>query len=245
MKALSVGLLLLTGACGYQYYAGPILPAAEPGAAMQVSDDHTVTYTRGRLEVRLRPVSDEELNRQFGSVAPGKNESDNPYTFGGVVFWAESNPRPRFTVFRLSVKNYEYPKVRLSPERVLLHAGNGREYWSLSFEQLDTYYRAYTRGYRGNEYTRYQERRDILRRTLFRGDDVFSGQETEGYLVFPALHADVGELEVLIRDVVLRVDFRDEPTETVDLRYPFSREIGRISAGERVALGQKKANSSD
>jgi hypothetical protein len=44
---------------------------------------------------------------------------------------------------------------------------------------------------------------------------------------------------------VLRVDFRDEPTETVDLRYPFSREIGRIAAGERVALGQEKTNSSD
>jgi hypothetical protein len=230
MRLGLLGLPLVVAACGYTYTASVWRAVAEPGLPTEVGDDQSITCTRGRLEVRLRPVSDEELNRQFGAVLPGGTESDNPYTFGSAIFWGETAPRPRFTVFRLSVKNYEFPKVRLAPGQVLLLARNGRRYWSLGFEQLDTYYRAYTRGYRGNEYSRYQERRDTLRRTLFRGDDVFSGQEAEGFLVFPALHADVSDLEVLLQGIVLRVDFRDEPTETMDLRYRFNRQTGQVPA---------------
>lgn len=122
----------------------------------------------------------------------------------------------------------------LASGQVLLEALKGRCYRSLGFDQLSTYYRAGARGYRGNDHSRYQERRDTLRRRLFRGDDAFSGQEAKGFLVFPALHADVSDLEVLVQDVVLRVDFRDEPTKTMDLRFHFTRQTGQVPGAGSV-----------
>ena len=214
--------------CGYYYHAGHLEPDENQAASMAIADDGTVTFSQDRFEVRLKPMTDEELNRQFPSHSQAGPKSTNPYTFGDTQFWGAEQEKTRFTVFRISVKNYAYPKVKIDPAKVVLKAKNGREYWSLSFEQMDTYYRAYAIGYRGNEYDRYQERRDLLRRTMFQNEEIFSGQEADGFVIFPALHPDVSKIELMVHDAVLRFDFRNEPVETIDIPYNFSREIGKM-----------------
>lgn len=238
MCYLLLSMSFILGGCGYHYYAGPLRPADIQQASMSIADDGTVTFAQDRFEVRLKPMSDEELNQQFFNNSQGGARSTNPYTFGNTVFWGTDQEKQRFTVFRLSVKNYAYPKVKIDPAKIVLRGANKREYWSLSFEQLDTYYRAYAIGYRGNEYARYQERRDLLRRTMFKNEEIFSGQEADGFVVFPALHLDVGDVEVLVHDVVLRFDFRNEPIETSDISFSFTRDIGRIYKDGKVVLSQ-------
>jgi hypothetical protein len=73
-------------------------------------------------------------------------------------------------------------------------------------------------------------------RTLFKNEQIFSGQESEGFLVFPALHPDVRQIEVVIHDVVLRFDYRGEPLETVDIAYQFRRDVGRRLHDGSVAI---------
>jgi len=232
-RSVGVGIVFLTLAivaqgCGYHYYTGPLKPAENQAETMSVADDGTVTFELDRFEVSFKPMTDEELNRQFFNNSQSGPQSTNPYTFGNSVFWGSNKEKQRFSVFRISVKNYAYPKVKIDPSKIVIKAGNKREYWSLSFEQLDTYYRPYAIGYRGNEYARYQERRDLLRRTMFKSEEIFSGQEAEGFVVFPALHPDVSQVEVEVHDVVLRFDFRSEPVETTNIVYHFTRDVGRI-----------------
>ena len=244
MKMQRMLFLLLTviwlGGCGYYYYTGPLRPENKQADSMSVADDGTISFVQDRLEIDLKPMTADELNRLFPNHSQAGPRSTNPYTFGDTEFWAEEGEKQRFTVFRLSVKNYSYPKVRIDPSRVVLKSDNKREYWSLSFEQLDSYYRAYAVGYRGNEYERYQERRDLLRRTMLKNEEVFSGQEADGFIVFPALHHDVNKIHVVVNDVVLRFDFRNEPIETINIQYSFQREIGRKYKDGKLELS--KAN---
>ena len=216
--------------CGYRYYAGPLKPVAdvEQDAEMKVADDGTVTWAHERLEIGLRPITDEELNRTFSSYSKAGKKSTNPYTFGNWKDPVTREPPSRFTVFLLKMKNYTYPKMTVDPSKAYILAGNGRTYASLSLAELQEYYYPYVMGYAGNPYSRFEERKDILTRTLYAGDMIFSGQGAEGYLVFPVLHPDVQEITVYLKEVVLRYDFREEPVERVDLAYRFRRDIGRV-----------------
>jgi len=224
--------MVMASGCGYLHYAGALKPAEEAlqEVGVEIGDDGTVTFVKDRLEVSLRPMTDEELNRQFATASKSGPKSTNPYTYGNSKYWDIQKTPQRFTVFRLKVKNYQYPKARLDPLKIAISADNGREYGALSLHQLKLYYGTYIIGYRGNAYDRYEERKDILEQTLYPGDPIFSGQEQEGYVVFPLLHSDVRRITVWVRDMVLRFDFRDEPVETLDIRFSYEREIGRIYA---------------
>ena len=50
----------------------------------------------------------------------------------------------------------------------------------------------------------------------------------DGVLIFPALHADVNSVELVI-DAALRFDFRDKPVDQIDISYAFKREIGKAN----------------
>ena len=230
-----MAVVALTG-CGYYYYAGGLEPHSNQSEFMSIADDGTVTFEQNRLEVSLKPMTDDELNRLYPDYSDDGAKSTNPFTFGNAEFQGEEEQRRRFTVFRLKVKNYAYPKVRIDPSNISMVSSNKREYWSLGFDQMDTYYRAYAIGYRGNEYHRYQERRDVMRRAMYAIEDVFSGQEKEGFVVFEVLHSDVEDIAVGITDIVTRFNYAGEPVEMMDLSYEFTREIGRVySDGRRVA----------
>ncbi len=232
---LALGFLSACGG-GYHHYAGPLRPVEDQGPTMAVADDGGVTYVQGRLEVRLRPLTDDELNRQFSALSTSGPRSTNPYTFGDQEFYEGQETRQRFTVFSLGVKNYAFPKVRLDPTRIELAASNGRTYWSLRFKQLQGYYRAYAIGYRGNEYSRFRARQDLLLNTMLPSESIFSGQEVGGFVVFPALHPDVDRMKVIVHDVNLRFDYRNEPIESVDIVYEFVRDVGRLYTDGTVEL---------
>ena len=237
--AVALALCGLAAGCAWRPYAGDLRPSAEDqqGQNKTVADDHTVTFAQDRLEVRLRPVSDEELNRQFGGADLGP-ASENPFTFGGVEDFYTGAKKKRFTVFMLGIKNYQYPKVRVVGD-VILEADNGRTYYSLNMKQLDRYFRSYAIGYRGNEYGVYKERRAILQSTLFSREDIFSGQELEGYVLFTPLHADVASMKVTVKDLVIRFDYRCEPVESIDVDFQFERETGREYPDGTVELSKR------
>ena len=110
-------LLFLTG-CSYRYYAEALRPLSEADqdANKTVADDGTVTHTQGRLEVSLRPMTDEELNRQFGSFSRDGADSRNPYTFGNSTWFRTGDTPQRFTVFRAFISNYQYPRSTWIPK---------------------------------------------------------------------------------------------------------------------------------
>ena len=230
-------ILLLCCGCGYRFgyrhLAGPILPAPEQVGQLQVADDQSIIFLMDRLEVILRPVTIEMLNRQFPvqSTSPKgfyQNPSfslSNPYTYGDWSPPGQKQTPNRFTVFGLKVKNYAFPKVRIDPTKIHLTATNGRNYPALSLFAMVEYYWPYAVAYTGNTYRYFQERRDLLRKTLFKEDFIFSGQEQEGFIVFPFIDYDVDEFTVWIEDLALRFDYRDEPIESIDIPYHFHRDV--------------------
>jgi len=128
-------------------------------------------------------------------------------------------------VFWLKVKNYAYPKMQVDPYRALLTSTNRRRYRALRFSELSDYYQAFALGQAGNAWDRFEERRDVLKSTLYAGDILFSGQETEGYIVFPELDYDVKEISVRLRDIALGLDYENSPLETMELTFHFHREV--------------------
>ena len=231
-----MGLILLWGCgykVGYRHFAGPILPAPDQTQNLEVGDDHSITFKLDRLEISLRPMTDEILNRQFAghsTARPGfyQNPSvslSNPYTYGSWKPLGKERAPNRFTVFQLKVKNYAFPKVRVDPSKIYIDAPNKRHYPVLSLAALIEYYWPYAVGYSGVTYKYFQEREDLLRKTLYRDKMIFSGQENEGYIVFPTLDYDVEEFTIWIENIALRFDYRDEPVEAVKVPYLFRREI--------------------
>jgi len=228
MRILLLFLSLLAAGCG-RYFPGPVYPLPEDGQAarMIVQDDGTIAYVYERLEIRLRPLDDAELNRAFAAHSAAGARSTNPYTYGNWTPLGEDWTPQRFVVFLLQVKNYAFPKVRVDPARAVLRSESRRVYEPLAFLEMDEYYRAHAVAWAGNAYERYSERRDLLRRTLYSGDMVFSGQEEEGYIVFPELAPDVIRFSVTLEDIALRFNYADEPTETLELTYQFVRNVHR------------------
>ena len=225
-RALYLMLVLsLCAGCG-RYFPGPIHPVPEGQQPhMIVKDDGTIIYAYERLEISLRPMSDEELNRSLALYSQNGAESTNPYTYGNWKPMGEDWTPQRFTVFLVKVKNYRYPKVQVDPYEAELTSESGRAYRSLTLLQLSEYYRSYAVSWAGNPYERFEESKDLLKQTLYRGDVIFSGQEDEGYIMFPRLDRDVTRFQVVLRDIALRFDYRNEPTDTLQLTFQFQRDV--------------------
>jgi hypothetical protein len=220
-----IGLLL--AGCG-RYFGGPVkpVPEAQQTAHMVVQDDGSVTYVYERLEIGVKPMTDAELNRQFKLYSEEGAASINPFTYGNWKPMGDSWTPPKYTVFQLKIKNYEYPKILVDPRMAeLVSESSARAYNTLTLDEILEYYYSLVRGYSGNEYRRFLERRDILRRAMYQKDDLFSGQEKDGYIVFPKLDPDVRTFTVHVQKIVLRFDYRNEPVETIDLKFRFQREV--------------------
>lgn len=235
----AAGLLLAAMACGYYRWAGPLYPAETVAPEAGVTEEGEARWGRDGIEVRIKALSHEELDRQFASRSAAGRYSTNPYTFGDTRFWDGKAERERFTVFRLSVTNEGFAKVKVDPARMVLRTADGQELWPMGLEQLQAYYRAYVTGYEGNAYARYQERIDVLRRTMYQNEEIFRGQRKDGYVVFPLLPPRVSAVSVVVEDVVLRFDARGEPVETVEIGFPFRRDVGRLYGDGRVILEKR------
>jgi hypothetical protein len=237
-RAIWVALgLVLTGGwllcgCAYRVSTGPLAPLPDdqqmPGS--EIADDGSVTHSIQRLEVRLRPMRDEELNRQFPQLSDDGNNSGNPYTYGNWMPRGAVETPSRFAVFELEVENYEFPKVLIDPTAITMQSANGRDYRALPFQHLREYYYPYNQAYAGDSSSLFENRKDILRSTMYPpGEPVFAGQSTSGYVVFPRLHDDVREVTVHVPQVALRFDYRDEPVEVADLEFHFERTVQRVA----------------
>jgi len=245
---LSLCILFSISGCGYYLVPGSFQPlqveqqqVPGEGTRMEVLDDGTVTFIQNRLEVSVRPMTDEELNRQYpthsdDSSGPADELPSNPFTFGN---WED--PRPghspkRFSIFKVSVKNYEYPKVKFDPLQVVVHSGNGRSYYPWGSYDFEEYFRRYPLAFNGLGYLRLNERRDIVTRAKYPDDEFcFSGQEVEGYVVFPKIHPDVKEITFEIPEVGIRYNFRNEPVETINLSFRFRRDVRKLRQLEELA----------
>jgi hypothetical protein len=215
--------LLLASACG-RYFPTALQPGPQQVEGMTVNDNGSVTYNLDRLAITLKPMADVELNRL---ASPSGNMAVNPYTFGDVRMPGEDWTPPRFTVFRVQVANYQYPKVRLNPVKGQITAANGREYGAMSYAQLYEYYKSHWQGRTGQGRVEFRERTDMLKRTMFSGNIIFSGTDEEGYIVFPLLDQDVRKIRVDLNDVAVRFNYMEEPVEVVDLSFSFERDIRR------------------
>jgi hypothetical protein len=104
---------------------------------------------------------------------------------------------------------------------------NNRHYTALSFAQLHEYFHAYWLGRTGRGRSQFQSRTDLLRRTLYRADMVFSGQDKQGFVLFPVLDDDVRKIQVHVDGIVLRFNYAEQPVEDIDLTFSFEREVFR------------------
>ncbi len=215
--------LMLVGACG-RYFPTALRPVQQQMAGMTVNDDGSITYNLDRLAITLKPMTDAELNRL---ASPSDDLSVNPYTFGAPAVPGEDWTPPRFTVFRVQVANYQFPKVLLDTENARIHSTNNRQYRSLTYAELYEYYKSHWQGRTGQGRVEFRDRTDMLKRTLYPDATVFSGSDEQGYIVFPLLDQDVRQVRVDLTDIAVRFNFADEPVETVDLSFVFKRDIRR------------------
>lgn len=226
-----LGLLFLTGLVGclsqvgLRRFAEPAVPAAQQSEGMTLQDDGSIVFTKDRLEISIRVLEDEYLNRQFASYSEQGAHSTNPYTFGNWKPWGQDWTPRRFTVLLVKVKNYSYPKVLLDPERIYISTANKRVYQVLNKGLMEDRFSPYLRSYAGQDYRKYRDMLDHMVRTGYRPDYVFSGQEAAGYVVLPVLHNDVEDFTVHVPEVGVRFDYRSAPLERLDLSYHFKREV--------------------
>ena len=207
---------------------------------MEVLDDGTVTFAKGRLQVSVRPMQDEELNRQFPQMSSVDNPSDplpsNPFTYGDWEDPRTGRPPQRFTIFLVTIKNYEYPKVKLDPLKIVIESTNGREYYPWGRFDFEEMFRRYALAFNGLGYQQYNERKETIRRAGYPYDEFcFSGQEVQGYVVFPTIHDDVEEITFRIADLVYRYDYRNEALESVDISYRFKRKLLKVWSARELA----------
>ncbi len=246
-RSWALALALLAG-CGYYQIPGRFQPleaeaqkTTTAGAQMEVRDDGSVNFILNRLEVSVRPMLDEELNRQFPALsADGKGPADevptNAFTFGDWKDPKTGQSPARFSVFKVSVKNYEYPKVKFDPLKTVVHAGNGRVYYPWGRYDFEEYFRRFPQAFNGLGYQRLAERRAMIKRSQYPEDEFcFSGQTTEGYILFPVIHNDVTEVTVEIPQVGIRYNFRDEPIEQMDLSFSFKRDMRKVKTYQELA----------
>ena len=245
--SILAAVALLLG-CGHYLIPGRFQPLEVAqqqtdiqGSSMKILDDGTVTFVQNRLEVSVRPMTDEEINRQFpaestNASGPADELPSNPFTYGNWIDPRTGKAPQRLSIFKITVKNYEYPKVKFDPLMVTVESANGRRYYPWGGYDVEEYFRRFPIAFNGLGWVRYDARKDIYSRTKYPDDEFcFSGQEVEGYVVFSKIHDDVSEIAVEIPEFGLRYNFRNEPIETIDLHFRFKRDIKKVKNIDKVA----------
>jgi hypothetical protein len=210
----------------------------ELGEGYSLEEDGTMIYQRPGMKVSVRAISDDELNAMYPQQSHNGKASTNPYTYGDWVDPELGYTPSRFTVFTVTVHNYTMPKINLDPAQArlitdrggqllayLTEAGEGLED-HLNFED---YYRS-RMGHTGVEENRFAERMGLVRQTLYVDGRAFKGDVKEGFLAFDALDPRVKKARLELRNFVLAYDANDWPAETVDLVFPYTRQIEETTA---------------
>ena len=172
-------------------------PAAEQAEGTTVAGAASVVFAQDRFEVYLRPMTAEELIRLFPATAQEALQD--------------------LTVFRLGVRNYYYPKVGIDPASIVLRSADGREWRNIAPGEPDGVGLPYS----GQE----NPLAEVfgLAHGMYELGSVFNGQEKSGYVVFEGPDADVREIQVTVKNVGVRYDYRGEPVQTLNFTCRFVR----------------------
>jgi len=238
-----VGILLLFVGCIPQkvrrvfvppkiIYRSYLTPVVEGGSdRYTVDEDGTVTYLMEGLRIKVKYMTDEELNAMFPEDSKQGRFSTNPYTYGNWVDPVLGYTPNRFTVFRVTVVNETYAKVMLDPLKAVLYTDRGEVLHSYGipssspYKSFERYYRA-LRGQSGNEFYRFNLRMGHVRSTAYLEDQkIFKGESYGGLITFDPLDPEVKRVRLELRDFVLAFDAFDRPIKTITIPFVFDRHI--------------------
>jgi hypothetical protein len=197
-----------------------------------LEEDGTMIYQQAGMKVIVRAVNDDELNAMYPQHSQNGSASTNPYTYGDWVDPEVGYTPGRFTVFAVTVHNYTLPKINLNPSEVVLSTDRGHQLKAYLTEARDgqdspnfeDYYRE-RMGRTGVEENRFLERMGLVRQTLYVDGKAFKGDVKEGFLAFDPLDPRIKKARLELRNFVMAYDANDWPAETVDLIFPFNRQI--------------------
>ena len=114
ISILAAAALLL--GCGHYLVPGRFQPLEVAqqqtdvqGSNMKILDDGTVTFVQNRLEVSVRPMDDEEINRQYPAQStnargPADELPSNPFTYGNWIDPRTGKAPQRLSIFKITVK---------------------------------------------------------------------------------------------------------------------------------------------
>lgn len=201
-----------------------------------LEEDGEVSYNLEGLKIAVKPMTDEKLNKMFPENSYQEEASTNPYTYGNWIDPDLGYTPNRFTVFLVKVFNYAQPKVNLDPMNSVLTTDRGGRLLPYARDQKDSpgnernfesYYEK-IKGSSGVERNRFEERLGLVRQTLFVEGQIFKGDKKDGFIVFDPLDENIKEVNLKLRDFVLKYDSNNWPQEKTDISFIFKRELNKI-----------------
>ena len=222
----------------YQVHAAPVLPEGRENIHVDLEDSSVVFSKEGAI-IKVRLLSDDELNERFPEAMDGRFV--NPYSY------RDEDPNlgyvpARFTVFDVTVINETYAKILFDPAKAMLitdkreqfrYYDGGREAADLlGGNSFNRYYRLAT-GRSGNEVKLNMERRGLINRTVYhRGRPVFKGDRLTGLVVFAPLTENTRQIRLAINEFVFAFDAHGNPEESVDVEFVFDIEQRVVPVAE-------------
>ena len=201
--------------------------------AYEVDESGRVSFRLEGLRIDVRPLTDGELNRRYPDESSQGEHSTNPYTYGDWVDPSLGHTPARFVCFEISVHNYTYAKVELSPTEAVLKTDKGELFHAYGVSALSSpygnsferYYRS-RRGQSGNEYYRFDYRMGVVRSTYFGPDEpIFKGDNYSGLIAFDVPRQEAEKVRLVLVDFVSKFDSFGRPLETMDIPFDFYRQI--------------------
>ena len=228
----------------YKYQA-VLVPQGEGATSVDgqyvVQEDGSITYELPGLRLRVRPMTDDELNEMFADESTRGKYSVNPYTYGNWVDPRLGYTPNRFTVFEVTINNRTFPKVRLSPIQATLETDRGeflRAYGITSsspYNNFENYYRS-RRGQSGNEFYRFELRMGLVRSNNYEENQpIFKGENYDGFIVFDAVHPETQTVTLTLNDFALRFGPFGQAVESTELRFDFEHSVHRELVERRAA----------
>lgn len=220
----------------YSSYLVPNLNDKDPAKSIDKDNAGAVIYDVGGSSVVTEYMNDKKLNEIFPEESKNDKYSTNPYTYGNWIDPDVGYTPNRFTVFRVSIINRIFPKMRLDPREAILITDTGEVLHSYTVNvasaiygnSFEDYYRSIL-GQSGNDYYRYEMRLGMVRGKNYGLDeDVFRGDTYNGLIAFDALRPEVKRVQLIFKKVVYRFDAFNRPSDTVDITLNWDRKIDRL-----------------
>ena len=225
-----------------------LVPRSDLGPGYTLGEDETIAYAVEGLRVEVRYMTDRALNALWPQESSQGPHSYNAYTYGDYVDPQTGYVRNRFTVFAVSVYNLGFPKVELQPLQSRLTTNRrGEELTPYGIttgsaaHSFESYYRA-LKGVTGNEDYRFDMRMgQVLTSNYGVGEKIYKGENYSGFIVFDPLADEVEEVRLHIRDFILKFNAFDQPLQTFDMDFRFSRQIEQSALASRTQAAALRA----